>query len=112
MNNPRISVIIPYLNQPEHLPRCLASLQTQSWPAENVEIIVVDNGSASMPRDICAAVANVRLEQELTPGPGPARNRGVALSHGDILAFIDADCVADPEWLTAIASALEKGEWT
>ena len=33
------------------------------------------------------------------PGPGPARNRGVAVAKGDILAFIDADCLASPDWL-------------
>ena len=44
----------------------------------------------------------VRLEHEPTPGPGPARNRGVEASRGDALAFIDADCIAHQDWLDSI----------
>jgi glycosyltransferase involved in cell wall biosynthesis len=103
--SPQISVIIPYLNQPEHLANCLRSLQQQTFDLNNVEIIVVDNGSRKLPDTICAEFDNVRLIQELTPGPGPARNKGVSISGAPLLAFIDADCIADEEWLSAIAAA-------
>lgn len=100
----RISVIIPHLNQPAMLARCLASLVAGRRQAD--EIIVVDNGSASQPTAICAPYANVRLLHEATPGPGPARNLGVANSVGDVLAFIDADCLADPDWLAVAATTM------
>ena len=100
----RISVVIPHLNQPDMLGRCLASLAAGVRVPD--EIIVVDNGSASLPVDICAAGPGVRLLQEPTPGPGPARNLGVTQARHDILAFIDADCIADPGWLAAAAAAL------
>jgi glycosyltransferase involved in cell wall biosynthesis len=100
---PQISVIIPHLNQPEHLRRCLASLAAQNYPRERFEVIAVDNGSAEPPTAALDELPGVRLEQEPTPGPGPARNRGVALARGEILAFIDADCTADPGWLAAVA---------
>ncbi|WP_311029158.1 glycosyltransferase [Mesorhizobium koreense] len=103
--SPQISVIVPYLNQPEHLANCLRSLMQQTYDLENVEIIVVDNGSRELPEAICAQFDNVRLIQELTPGPGPARNRGVSVSRALLLAFIDADCIADKNWLSVIASA-------
>lgn len=96
----RISVVIPHLNQPDFLTRCLASLAAGSRQPN--EVFVVDNGSAEMPTDVCAA-AGVTLLREETPGPGPARNLGVAHATGDVLAFIDADCLADPEWLAAAA---------
>ncbi|MGB5871560.1 MAG: glycosyltransferase [Albidovulum sp.] len=99
-----ISVIIPHYNQPEHLLRCLASLVGQKPHGHDVEIIVVDNGSESMPEAEVAAYPGVILDKETTPGPGPARNHGVLLSKGEILAFIDADCVADDGWLEAIAA--------
>src|SRR5690606_3971666 len=67
------------------------------------EIIVVDNGSKHFPEDICSRFSGVRLLLQLVPGPGPARNLGVAAAKGEILAFIDADCVPDPGWLAAIA---------
>lgn len=94
---PQISVVIPHLNQPAMLARCLASLFRGKRQPD--EITVVDNGSTAMPDAVCAVHPGVRLLQELTPGPGPARNVGVAASTGDILAFIDADCLADPDWL-------------
>lgn len=96
---PRISVVIPHLNQPDPLARCLASLQEGTRPAD--EIIVVDNGSDKLPQNVVKACPNARLLSEPTPGPGPARNCGVAASTGDILAFIDADCLADRDWLAA-----------
>lgn len=97
----RISVVVPHLNQPEFLRRCLASLKAGTRQPD--EIIVVDNGSDVMPDAICAAVDGVQLLCERTPGPGPARNLGVTHATGDVLAFIDADCLADPEWLSAAA---------
>ena len=102
MAEPRISVIIPHLNQPEGLGRCLASLAAGARAPD--EVIVVDNGSAEAPHAICAAHGAMLLFEEGS-GPGPARNRGVAASGGAILAFIDADCIADPGWIAAIETA-------
>jgi len=100
----QLSVIIPHLNQSAMLGRCLASLATgQSKPHE---IIVVDNGSAVLPQEVCDAWPGVRLMQEMQPGPGPARNRGVQAATGNVLAFIDADCVADPLWLAEARRAM------
>lgn len=96
-----ISVVIPHLNQPQMLARCLASLAAGQRPPD--EVIVVDNGSSSLPEAICAGV---RLLQEPVPGPGPARNRGVAAARGEVLAFIDADCLAAPDWLAMAEAAL------
>ena len=100
---PRLSVVIPHLNQPGALARCLAALAAGRQAAH--EITVVDNGSAEPPRDVCAAWPRVRLIVEPTPGPGPARNAGAAASSGDVLAFTDADCLPDPGWLAAVARA-------
>lgn len=103
-HRPGISVIIPHLNQPDLLRRCLTSIRQGAYQPQ--EIIVVDNGSSVMPHDICAQAGNVTLLREETPGPGPARNLGVAHSSAGILAFIDADCLADPDWLAAAAKAM------
>jgi glycosyltransferase involved in cell wall biosynthesis len=97
-----ISVIVPHLDQPEELRRCLSSLHAQSEPEQPVEIIVVDNGSKRMPAEICSAFGDVTLLVERNPGPGPARNLGAAHASGEILAFIDADCTADAGWLSEI----------
>lgn len=103
--SPTISIIIPYLNQSDHLCNCLSSLTGQNFDLTKVEIIVVDNGSRELPVEICQRFNSVQLASEETPGPGPARNQGIRISKAPILAFIDADCIADQNWLKAIADA-------
>lgn len=100
----QVSVIIPHLNQHAALTACLASLAAQSTAPG--EVIVVDNGSARLPEAECAAFPGTRLLVEPTPGPGPARNCGVAAARGSVLAFIDADCTASPDWIAAALARL------
>jgi GT2 family glycosyltransferase len=104
---PRISVVIPHLNQAEALARCLASLGDQDVSADLFETIVVDNGSSLDISPTVLRFAGVRLLREPVPGPGLARNRGVADARGEILAFIDADCRADPHWLSAALAGID-----
>ena len=99
---PFISVVVPHLNQPEQLRACLSSLKAQTLDAGRFEVFVVDNGSNVLPESVCSCFDGVELLQETTPGPGPARNRGVEASRGSILAFIDADCLAEHNWLATI----------
>jgi glycosyltransferase involved in cell wall biosynthesis len=101
-----ISVIIPHLNQPDALEVCLCSLDAQNLARNLFEVIVVDNGSATSPAEIVARHPGVRLLHEIQPGPGPARNTGVAAAVGEILAFVDADCRAHPDWLRNLLQAL------
>lgn len=112
MSKPVISVIIPHLNQEDQLHNCLTSLTRQSKNPDPVgfEIIVVDNGSSRLPTAVIAEFSNVLLAEEATPGPGPARNKGVSLSNCNILAFIDADCIAHDAWLETIANVMGKDD--
>jgi cellulose synthase/poly-beta-1,6-N-acetylglucosamine synthase-like glycosyltransferase len=105
---PRLSVVIPHLNEPDDLRRCLHALVAQKRDGIAFEIIVVDNGSVALPIEACAGMPDVRLEHEATPGPGPARNHGANLARADIIAFIDADCVACPDWARSIVEHLEQ----
>lgn len=100
-----ITVVIPHLNQPAGLEKCLDSLHRQEGSEASVEIIVVDNGSKTLPSQICSRWPDVRLLSETTPGPGPARNRGIENAKAEIVAFIDADCTAAPGWIAAIETA-------
>lgn len=104
---PRLSVIVPHLNEPGDLRHCLEALRAQSGDGIDFEVIVVDNGSRLPPSDICAAFNGTRLEIEPTPGPGPARNRGAQVARSPLLAFIDADCVAQPGWVRAAVEYME-----
>lgn len=99
---PEISVIVPHLNQPDHLAALLASLQAQDLDMARAEVIVIDNGSRAVPREIVARFPGVRLLEEAIPGPGPARNRGIAAARAPLLAFTDADCLVARDWLGTI----------
>lgn len=96
----KLSVIIPHYQDLGGLELCLASLDRQTLPRERFEIVVADNAS---PCGLEALEAVVRGRAKVVVchdrGAGPNRNAGVAASSGEILAFIDSDCVAEPEWL-------------
>lgn len=104
---PRVSVIIPHLNQPELLARCLGHLREQTLDHGWFEIIVVDNGSATPLDRLSAAFPEVRFLEERTPGPGPARNLGAAEARAPVLAFLDADIRVAPGWLLSGVRAVE-----
>jgi glycosyltransferase involved in cell wall biosynthesis len=104
---PLITVIIPHLNQPIGLGACLSSLEAQTLDRATFEVIVVDNGSTALPKPIMENYPRALLLQELKPGPGLARNRGIQAANADIFAFIDADCRAHPDWLRNALRVLE-----
>jgi glycosyltransferase involved in cell wall biosynthesis len=110
---PLVSVIIPHLNQPNGLEACLNSLDFQTIERSVFEVIVVDNGSTLLPEAVIERHPGTFLLQELKPGPGLARNRGIEAASADILAFIDADCRAHPDWLRSGLRALQLSpQWT
>lgn len=106
-HSPRLSVIIPHLNEPNDLRGCLQALEAQRADGIAFEIIVVDNGSAEMPVAACMAATGVNLQRETARGPGPARNRGASVARAPLLAFIDADCLAQPGWIRAIVEFMD-----
>ncbi|MEM8805222.1 MAG: glycosyltransferase family A protein [Cyanobacteria bacterium P01_G01_bin.38] len=94
-----LSIIIPVYNDVKRLQLCLDSLENQTLPRHQYEIIVVDNNSQD---DIKTAVQNfdqVMLAYEPLPGSYLARNKGISLAKGDILAFTDSDCIPAKDWL-------------
>ena len=105
---PLISVIVAHLNDQRGLVRLLNSLDVQRESGVPFEIIVSDNGSEMPLPEAVEAHPQVTIVHEPQPGPGPARNRGVSISRGAILAFIDADCTADVNWIQAILHHFQK----
>jgi glycosyltransferase involved in cell wall biosynthesis len=103
-----VSVIVPARDAAATLPATLEALAGQTYAGE-VEVIVVDDGSTDETQAICRASAVrprvVRNEQAL--GAGAARNAGVAVASGAVLAFTDADCAPRPDWVAAGVRALD-----
>lgn len=100
-STPSVSVIIPVYNGAHTIAACLKSVLNQAYPSDAYEIVVVENGST----DNTSAIVQrypVRLLHSDVRGPAPARNLGIAQSEADIVAFTDADCIADPGWLSEL----------
>jgi len=104
---PRVSVIVPHYRDFTRLRRCLESLERQTYPAGLTEFIVADNnspeGEAAVTAVIAGRAAMVVVREK---GAGPARNGGAGVATGEVLAFIDSDCIAEPEWIAEGVSAL------
>ncbi len=95
---PDIAVIIPHYDDVDRLARCLDGLMRND--VEAAEIVVIDNASPDPPGPaLQARFAQVRFLSEPKKGAGPARNRGVAETTAPVLAFLDCDCVPEPDWL-------------
>ncbi len=91
---PTVSVIIPVHNGEKTIGRCLSAILDQRYPSDRMEVIVVDNGS----HDATPRIAKehpVRYVHEARIGVSAARNTGIRHARGEILLFMDADCIAD-----------------
>jgi glycosyltransferase involved in cell wall biosynthesis len=97
---PTISVIIPAHNEEAYIHQCLGSIISQDYPADLIEIIVVDNNSTDSTADVTKSFPRVRYFFKKDGPVGAIRNFGVSQSEGEYLAFIDGDCIAQENWLT------------
>ncbi len=99
--DPFVSVIIPVFNDGERLKLCLAALAQQTYARSHFEVIVIDNGSdhPELTQNAVEAHENATLAFEAVPGSYAARNRGLELARGEVIAFTDADCIPAPDWI-------------
>lgn len=94
-----VSVIIPTYREWEILNRCLKSLEHQSFPQSQFEIIIVNNDpDCPLPKSMVLP-ANCQLLTEAKPGSYAARNSGLKLAKGEIIGFTDSDCIPDKDWI-------------
>ena len=103
----KASIVIPAHNAADALLSLLRSLEAQTLGRDAFEVVVVDNASA----DTTAAVAasgGARVVSEPRPSRARARNAGVGAALADRIAFVDAECEADPGWLEALLRCLDR----
>lgn len=106
---PLVSVIIPVFNGEADLPELIECLSQQSYSSELVEYLIIDNNSCDRTAEILAtAVRQVKekginlsyLTEKEIQSSYAARNSGIRQSSHDLIAFTDADCRPQPDWLT------------
>lgn len=103
----RISVIIPVYNHADYLTACLNALARQTISHDQFEVVVIDNGSDEPPEALVAMHSFARFAEESRPGSFAARNTGIKLARGAILAFTDADCLPHSDWLESALAVIE-----
>ena len=104
MAEPLVSVIVPVHRGERFLAATLDSVGAQSHPL--VETIVVDDGSPDRSAEIAAARPDVRLVRRAHAGVAAARNAGLGVARGDLIAFLDQDDEWHPEKLARQAAFL------
>lgn len=110
---PTVSVVVPIYNGEEDLPDLLDCLRKQTYPSEQVEYLLVDNNSRDRTSELLKNASKSSkpnqyqikiqpLNQNQIQSSYAARNKGIAAATGEIIAFTDADCRPQPDWLAEL----------
>jgi O-antigen biosynthesis protein len=102
---PRVSVVVCAYNAERTMDACLASLAVLNYP--DYEVIVVNDGSRDRTLEIAESYPYCRIISQPNEGLSVARNVGAEAATGEIVAYTDSDCVADPDWLTYLVARME-----
>jgi O-antigen biosynthesis protein len=106
-DTPSVSVVVCSYNGGATLDQCLRSLLALDYP--DYEVILVDDGSTDDTRAIADRYApGVRVIHQTNSGLSVARNVGLREATGEVVAYTDSDCFADPDWLTHLVYQLHR----
>ena len=108
-NEPFVSVVVPVRNGERTIGDNLASIIRSDYPQDRHEVLVVDNASTDRTAEIIGRYP-VRYVREERRGPSAARNRGIEESRGEVVAFIDADCIATTRWLRELVAGFSQND--
>jgi cellulose synthase/poly-beta-1,6-N-acetylglucosamine synthase-like glycosyltransferase len=102
---PYVSIIIPAYNAQDTLHLCLDSIMRLDYPTEKLEVILVDNNSTDATAKIAREYPIAVLKETEAQSSYAARNRGIEIAKGELIAFTDADCVITKQWLKMLLSS-------
>lgn len=107
-----VSVIVPVFKVEQFLPRCIESIRSQTY--QNMEIILVDDGSPDQCPEICDKYAKmdsrIQVIHKENGGLSDARNAGIERARGDYLCFVDSDDYIQPTMLEHMVSEAQKND--
>jgi|SRR5579864_191575 len=102
--NPKVSLYIPCYNAGRYIARSIEAALRQTCRLD--EILVIDDGSRDRTREIASRYPVRIISHDRNHGLAAARNTGVRNARNELVASLDADCVAEPEWLERLLSHL------
>ena len=105
-DTPLVSIIMPVYNGEKYVNQSLESLFKDVY--RPIEVIAVDDGSSDNTAHIIGQYENVRYVYQVKEGVASARNKGIAVSRGAIIAFLDCDDIWQPDRLTATVSYFQQ----
>lgn len=101
---PQVSVIVPVYNVEKYIARCVDSILAQTFT--DFELILVDDGSSDCSGELCDRYSlednRITVVHTKNKGVSAARNKGIELSRGDWVTFIDSDDYVLPEYLRSL----------
>jgi len=105
--NPLVSIIVPIYNTASFLPKCIESIQSQSF--DNIEIILVNDGSVDCSDEICKKFSDldsrIKYIFKKNGGLSSARNAGLEIVTGAYISFIDSDDYIDPDFIKILLNS-------
>lgn len=106
MKLPSVDILIAAKNEERYIGSCLDALKAQDYPAERLQVYVIDNGSSDHTVRI-AEQHGVHVLSEPKRGAAAARNLGLARSDGELVGFLDAHCVPEQSWVRLMTEQLK-----
>lgn len=112
MNTPKVSILVPVYNVEKYIEECIESLINQTY--ENLEIILVDDGSTDNSGIICDKYAEkdsrIKVIHQENQGLATVRNVSVAAATGDYIGFVDSDDFVSPDMYSDMMSIAQENE--
>ena len=108
----KVSIIVPVYNTEKYLEACVSGLCAQTY--DNIEIILVDDGSTDTSGTLCDVFADkdsrIRVLHQKNSGVSAVRNKGMENASGELIAFVDADDIVEPDYVEKLLSVFRPGE--
>src|SRR5690606_6172440 len=109
----RVAVVVATFRRAGFLPELVTALEAQDLPREDLEVVIVDDGSQDDTWTTLVELTSrtslrlLALRRERNAGPGTARNLGVVATSAPVVCFTDDDCLPDPSWARRLSAAFE-----
>jgi succinoglycan biosynthesis protein ExoA len=109
---PKVTIAMPAFNEENYIERCIRTIQSQDYPANNIEVLIADGRSTDKTRDIINTLSKddprIRIIDNPDKLQAPGLNRIVKVATGDIIVRMDVHCEYAPDYVRRAVEVLER----